>query len=380
MFWRFIVLGAWITVSISWTGCSSGDRPKSSKPSTQVVQRGKIDYRERLGVASFAPRLLPVAMQKLPIGFYKDYSCLGMPFKTENGVVNYLPVIQYKARDDKESHRALVSVLWKSGQFPKLPGIELSDLLKLTELSKLEELLVARFQKGHLASGDLLVLGNEPGYKPNSDLRTPAEIISDAILLLDIFKRNELNLRLALGGVSTSKNQFTLDAYGGRTGMDFFKQILEKADGKVKFDAFIIHPYASDPLRPSAADSIRQIVEFRQVMKEFSLRDADLIVGEVGVPFADANASAEEDCDYLEQILEFCLTKTDDDLGNPNDKNLLVQKLIWYTLCPPDTSIYGFSTSKYLDLPRSALLTSSGELTELGKSFKSTVERLSHRE
>ena len=104
----------------------------------------------------------------------------------------YMPVIQYRSKSDSEPARLLVSMAWKAGQIPRLPETVLKQLLVAMSLSAFEEWLIGNTGAKGIPDGTVFLLGNEPGYRPNSDDRTAGEIIEDAVLIKDLFRRNNL--------------------------------------------------------------------------------------------------------------------------------------------------------------------------------------------
>jgi len=365
----FIVIGSGILC-----GCSSGPEIKE-RVVTKELQT-QIDYIARIGVASVTPDLIPVAEKKLPLGFFKDYSCFGRENSAQKSNLTYMPVIQYKSKSDSKRARSLVSIAWQTDQIPKLPGIGLKQLLVTMKLSEFETWLIDQTGPDGIPDGTVFLLGNEPGYRPNNDDRTAKEIVQDAVLIKNLFLRHNLRHQLALGGISTPKNDLAREAYGGKFGNEFFREILEEARDRVSFDAFVIHPYPTDVVKLSAHDSFGQIIELRHIMHEFGQRDKPLFVGEVGVPFPVAANRRNEVCSYFEQLLELCLTARDPELGLPSDGGRMVQRFTWYLLCSPENAITGFSDQPGLDLEASALMRADGTLTDIGEALVRTVNHL----
>ncbi len=334
------------------------------------------EYRARIGVVSLTPELLALAEKTLPLGFYKDYSCFGRENPTTQANLAYMPIIQYKSKTDTQPVRSAVSIAWHTGQFPKLPGIELDQLLLTTELSEIGPWLADHTGADGIPDGTVFLLGNEPGFRPNNDDRTAEEIVQDAVLIKELFSRHNLKHRLALGGISTPRSTLVREAYAGRSGNEFFREILDAARDKVAFDAFVVHPYPTDVHQLSAQESYDQIIEFRRIMHEFGQRDKPLFVGEVGLPFPALRGKRDAVCRYAGELIESCLTGRDPQLGLPGDDHRLVQRITWYVLCPPRQPIVGFSDNPALDLEASALMRADGTLTDIGETLVRTIDRL----
>jgi len=330
----------------------------------------------RVGVSVQLYGTLATRGKELPIGWYKDFGCFGQPLESAGRDVEYVPILLYKSQEDVAGREDVVRQMWDAGEFLSLPGLTVDDVLDAGTLSRLKKRIkrdADRFPKG-----TLFLVGNEPGYSGMGNGRTPEEIVHDAKLLKTLLYDLDRGYRLGLGGISTARCKYTKQAYRGVYGIDFFKRILQ-ACGESQFDAFVIHPYP-DPLSPSCPsfeDSRDQIIEFRQVLAEHGLRDKELLVGEIGVPFP--GLKEEDKSTFAKDLVEFMLTQTDGRIGNPSDHNLLVQRFCWFSLTPPDVSIPGLTDNPRLDFKASALVDVHGELTALGKVFFKTVDRVSRK-
>jgi hypothetical protein len=344
MFTRLLFLA--LINGVLWSYSSRPDVTEQAVTTARVTQN---DYIARIGVASVTPDLVPLAEKNLPLGFYKDYSCFGRENPATWSNLTYMPVIQYKSKSDSRLARLLVTIAWHTGQIPKLPGTELKQLLVAMNLSKFETWIVDHTGADGIPDGTVFLLGNEPGYRPNNDDRTAKEIVQDAVLIKDLFSRHNLQHQLALGGINTSKNELAREAYGGRLGSELFREILDEAQDRVAFDAFVIHPYPSDVHNLSAQDSFGQIIELRRIM---------------------------DVCRYVEELIELCLTGRDPELGLPHDDNRLVQRFTWYLLCSPANAITGISDQPGLDLDASALMRPDGTVTDIGEALVRTVDGL----
>ena len=101
-----------------------------------------------------------------------------------------------------------------------------------------------------------------------------------------------------------------------------------------------------------------------------------MIVGEVGVPFTAARGKEDLIRKFTADFLEFCLTYRDAEVGNPNDDQRVVQKIVWFLLSPPKQPMVGFSDNPSLDLKLSSLMDHQGKLTPLGETFATTIRRI----
>jgi len=332
----------------------------------------KTRMQQRIGVNCLPGDNIRSAAERLPLGWYKDCTFLGSCFEASDGAVEYVPILSYKGKHDNLGAAIVARVLWIAGKLPKIPGWTLADLLDAQSLARLGRRLAR--EDARFPPGTLFQLGIEPGYSPNGDNRSPAEVVQDGRRVKAMLDGLGVGYRLALGGISTPENQLMKQAYGGIYGMEFFENVLDACDG-FKFDVLVVHPYPSDPASPSAfQDSREQIIQFRKIMARLGLRKTELLVGEVGVPFS--GVGQQQAVAFTSQIVEFILAATDEEIGNPEDANRLVQKFCWFALSPPAFRIPGITDSPGLDFSASALLSPSGELTAVGRAFREAITPL----
>lgn len=326
---------------------------------------------QRIGVNCLPGDNVRSAADRLPLGWYKDYTFLGRRFETPDAAVEYVPILTYQGKHDNLGAAVLTRLLWVAGRLPRIPGCTLADVLDAQSLARLGRRLAR--EEARFPPGTLFQLGVEPGYSPNGDDRSPVEIVQDARQIKAMLDGLGRGYRLALGGISTPENQWTKHGYRGIYGMKFFENVLDASQG-FEFDALVVHPYPADPTDPSAfQDSRDQVIAFRKVMARRGLQETDLLVGEIGVPFA--GVTQQQAVAFTSPIVEFLLTATDKEIGNPGDANHLVQKFCWFSLSPPTFRIPGFTDNPNLDLSASALLSPDGELTAVGNAFREAAIR-----
>ena len=327
---------------------------------------------DRAGVNIFDASHLPAGWENLPFAWYKDFSALSPPLvRGEGGArLEYVPILTWQAGRDNFVIRALASAAFLKGDVPHPESMGLADFRDLISLERLEQRI--RRDVSRWPHGSLFLVGIEPGYRPNGDARSPEAIVRDAAVLRKTLDAMDRGYRLGLGGISTPRNAFTHDAYGGIYGLEFLDRILE-LPRSFEFDAFVIHPYPSNPVAPSAEDSAEQIRAMRRLLARHGLRDRELIVGEVGTPFRGVDVA--EATAYAGEIVEFMLTAEDPETGNPRDGNRLVQRFSWMLLSPLHRPMPGFSDNPSLDFEISALVDLGGTLTPVGQAFLAALGR-----
>ncbi len=344
------------------------------RPTTPVVEDAYGDddtgLRSRLGVA-LVGSAVPLRNSGLPIGWYKDYTFEGAALAGDEATIRYTPVLLYQSKRDNFMFRRLLRFFWHLGYVPHAPDSTVCSMLDAFSLERLE--MRIRQAPDRYPPGTLFFAGSEPGYRWADDDRTPREIVDDSRRLRALLDRLDRGYRLALGGISTPRNELTRSAYGGMHGIGFLESILDLA-GDLEFDAFVIHPYPSDPAGEWVEDTKRQITEFRRVLFERGLQEKELIVGEVGTPFTGAPEA--EVALFLEEVLRFTLTHRDREIGNPNDDYRLVQRTFWFLLAPPSIEIAGFTDNPAMEFDVTSLLTSQGGVTPLARRLEEVVSEL----
>jgi hypothetical protein len=326
---------------------------------------------QRIGVNCLPGDNVRDAANLLPLGWYKDYAFTGVGFATASGAVDYVPIFTYQGKNDNFRAALLIRALWGVNLFPKIPGVTLTDIVDSQSLVGLRQRLVR--DSARLPRGTLFQLGIEPGYSPNGDARSPTEIVQDARRVKTMLDSLEKGYRLALGGIATPESAFFKRAYRGVCGLEFFERILDVC-GDFSFAALVIHPYPAAPTQPSAfEDACSQVVAFRRIMAARGLRETEVMVGEIGLPFRGVGEP--DVVAFTSQMVEFLLTATDAAIGDPGDGNRLVQRFCWFNLSSPTRRIRGFTDNPGLDLSASALLNPDGELTPVGRAFQEAVLR-----
>jgi len=330
---------------------------------------GVRDVSRRVGVNVLVREHLALAAGagELPIAWYKDLGHCGQRLERGDAIIDYVPILLYQGRHDNEKTLKLLRKVFDDGQIPNPLGITTSDFLDATSIPRLSAMIEDGSHR--YPEGTLFQLGSEPGLSYAGDERTPAELVTDAKRIKEMLGGFGRSYQLALGGISTARCEAGKMGYRGIYGIDYFKQVL-KVCGDFTFDAYVIHPhpFPSETKKPSFEDSRDQIIEFRRVMAEHGLRSKPLLVGEVGIGFRGTKEG--EALRFAGNIVTFMLTHQDAAIGNPKDRNLLVQRFCWWCLSPPTLP----EPTPIFDHGMTSLLDEGGEVTALGRVFIETVE------
>jgi hypothetical protein len=340
--------------------------PRGTNTPPDVIRRVGVNLVHREDLVRHAA--------ELPVGWYKNFHLHGPPVLAAEREIEHVPILLYQGKVDNPPGHQLVRELWDSGRLGRQPGVTLEDMLDSVSLSRLEARMRSGWEKPPYT---LFLLGIEPGLRGCGDDRTPAEIVSDAVALKRMLDRIGRGYRLGLGGMSTARHEFVRQSYGVPA-IDFFRAILDRASAEgFQFDAFTIHPYPSVLTRPVVEDSWDQIVEFRQVLADYGLRERELLVGEIGAPGTGADPHAIQR--FAQEMIQAMLTATDARTGNPGDGHRLVQRFCWFCLSAPRFSVPGQTDNPLFDFPLTTLVDGRGALTALGEVFVEVVERLRSR-
>ncbi|MCP3995923.1 MAG: hypothetical protein GY722_12795 [bacterium] len=331
------------------------------------------DVRDRLGVVVVGTSD-PLRGSRVPVGWYKNYTADGGALPGDPFDFRYTPVLLYQGKRDNFRFRGLLRLFWNLGYIPHNPKTTLCSALAALSLEGLE--VQIRHRADRHPPGTMFVAGSEPGYHWSDDDRTPREIVDDSRKLRHLLDGMDRGYRLALGGISTPRTELTRSAYG-MEGVDFLARILDLA-GDLEFDAFVIHPYPADFAGASFADTKQQIIDFRRVLAARGMQDKDLIIGEVGIPFRDAQA--DDVAGFLEEIVRFSLSYRDPEIGHPGDDYRLAQRTFWYLMAPPSVDIPGITDNPSMDHELTSLATSSGQPTPLGRRLEAIVAELERPE
>jgi len=202
----------------------------------------------------------------------------------------------------------------------------------------------------HANPGSLWLIGNEPDVRWQ-DGATPREYALVYHELYTFLKEQDPNCRVAIGGVSqpTSLRLHYLDMI-----LEEYQQLYATS---IPVDVWNTHAFILREERDSwgvdvppgmPADTgalygvedhddleifIRQIVAFRQWMRDRGERDKPLIVSEYGILMPeDYGFTFERVRGFMYATFHYFLTAADGELGYPADDNRLVQRWAWYSL------------------------------------------------
>lgn len=242
-----------------------------------------------------------------------------------------------------------------------------------------------------LNTGALWLIGNEPEC-PNQENLTPdvyAQRYHEAYQSIKIWDPTAL---VAIGGIVEPTPlrllwlERTMEAYEQQQGVpmevdvwNIHIQILpEGADTGEGYDnnAGAGVPVGIDwmaegifPRQYNLADCASvpifqtMVRDFRQWMKDQGEQDKDLVISEMGVLMpsiylveggTEAERKARGDLlieRFMVEVFDWLLTETDEETGNPNDDDLLVQRWLWFSLngsfWDEQTNPLGFNGSLY---------------------------------
>jgi hypothetical protein len=234
--------------------------------------------------------------------------------------------------------------------------------------------------------GTIWQVGNEIGYKPQRDARTPQQYAEDYHRCREMLKEVNPTYRLALGAVILAEDERVRKGYvGGRGGVHYL-QCVHKAyetnyRSRLPADFYTASAYVFGNRGVDAELFREQIISFREFLAGLGRADVGLIIHEYGCPFRGPTAEAR--VAFMRETFEFLANARDDRIGCAADHGRLVQRWAWFTT----QSVPALRKLRRLglaalstDLGQTSLFTRSGDLTCLGRAYTEQVAAMSNEE
>jgi len=255
--------------------------------------------------------------------------------------------------------------------------------------------------------GTTWLIGNEVGFAPNGDTRSPHQYARDYHDAYEALKSLDMDYLVAPTSIVTTPRKETSDGYSPVTGypsiyfqaldrsreilelirsgricehaVAYLEQVMEKYRKQfaeeMPIDVFNIHPYARNVEEgcTDADDVLEQVAAFRRFMKLRGYRDCPLMISEIGCPLG--TPPPDDVAAFLTRVLPDLLNLYSETLGPEADDYRLVQRIAWVAGAPPERPEF---SPPGINWNQTTLLDSDGNLTPLGQTFNNTVQRLSH--
>lgn len=243
--------------------------------------------------------------------------------------------------------------------------------------------------RGHLSAypdGTLWLIGNEIGFRPQHDTRTPERYAADFHECRSMLLRINATFRIAVGPVILSESAAITENYVGATGgLEYLAGVLaayRKAHAQdLPADAFSATAHVLGGNGADLATFQAQVIRFRTLLADHGLREREAIVTEFGVAYGDPPFEAV--ARFLSESIAFLDRERSDQIGCPKDDDRLIQRWAWFTAHPlgvvDKLRLLGWGALG-LNLSRTSLFNSNGELNYLGHAYQDAVHEAVQRE
>ncbi|MBM4185528.1 MAG: hypothetical protein FJ207_15130 [Gemmatimonadetes bacterium] len=244
-------------------------------------------------------------------------------------------------------------------------------------LAALEEQIRAR--PSAYPDGTLWLIGNEIGYRPQHDSRTPERYAADFHECRSMLLRINPTFRIAVGPVILSDSSTIIRDYvGGAGGLGYLAGVAaayRKAYGAdIPADAFTATGHVLEGNGVNLAIFEAQVVRFRTFLANNGFRQREAIITEFGVAYGDP--TFEEIAHFLAKSTAFLDGARMPDIGCPKDDDRLIQRWAWFTAHPlgmvEKLRRLGFGALS-LDLAQTSLFNANGALNYLGRTYQDSV-------
>jgi hypothetical protein len=233
--------------------------------------------------------------------------------------------------------------------------------------------------------GTLFVVGNEIGYGPQRDHRTPERMASDFGACREALLAANPSFRFALGPVILSDAPAVARDYvGGSGGLAYLDGVLEAwrrehgAPIPADFFAATSHVLEGDGVDLGAFRA--GILRLRGFLAERGLAGRGVLITEYGVPIGRPGPERIER--FLREATAFLLEARDPTIGCPADGGRLVQRFAWFLADSPGPleklRLLG-PAAFAVRLSQTALFTRGGRLTHLGAAYASAAREAARR-
>ena len=289
---------------------------------------------------------LPKGSEKLRAAWYIGYDHLGHGTDT----IEYVPILHY------------------SGE-KTLPFLDRRPP-ELKSVAALRDYINEHHER--FPPGTTWLIGNEVGYAPNGDTRSPHQYAKDYHDAYKLLKSLDMDYRVAHTSIITTPRPEVADGYATIRGrilvyeqaLDSQREILESIrSGRIcehavayleqvleeyrdqfaeemPIDIFNIHAYARNLEEGSTDvdDVLEQVAAFRRFMKVRGYRDCPLMISEIGCPLG--TPSPDDVAAFLTRVFRDLLNLYSESLGPEADDYRLVQRIAWVGGAPPERPEY----------------------------------------
>jgi len=246
-----------------------------------------------------------------------------------------------------------------------------------------------RYVRTHPASypdRTIWLVGNEIGYVPGGDARTPEQYADDYHRCHRMLKRLNPSYRVAIGPIILSQHQeYAVAPYvEHQGGYHYLTRVLEAYQEKYGTDLPVDCYSATAHLLQNRGTNVellkQHVIRYRQFLADRGQRDKELIITEFSCgALRMFDTTPEEIVGFMEEAFHYLTTAKDADIGCPRDGGHLVQKWAWFIL----GSVNPFlklalvkAGAFHFDFSQTSLTNRDGRFNCLGKTYAEYVNGL----
>jgi hypothetical protein len=231
----------------------------------------------------------------------------------------------------------------------------------------------------------LFVLGNEIGYRPQQDSRTPEQYARDFQACAAMLRGLDRSYRVAAGPVILAEGGLATRGYvGGGDGLAYLDAVLEaypRLHGEpLPADFLSATAHVSEGEGVDLAVFERQVVRFRRFLAERGLAERRVVITEFGAPLG--SPAPRDVAAFLAGAMQFLASARDEATGCPADGHRLVQRFAWFTAhaLPTVEKLRSLGAAAFLiDLSQTSLFTRDGRLNYLGKAYAAAARQITQQ-
>lgn len=237
-----------------------------------------------------------------------------------------------------------------------------------------------RANKETYPDGTIWLVGNEIGYIPQKDYRSPEQYAQDYHRCYRLLNGIDPSYEVAVGPIILSENEkYVKGKYvEGKGGIHYLQRVLEAYKNKygqnIPVDYYTATAYVFEKQGVDTQTFKAQIIKFRKFLADQGEADKGLVITEFGC--VQKGPGPTEIVDFMYEAFNFLTTASDKNSGCTTDGSRLVQRWAWFTLHDVNllAKLRALGPGAFrLDFSRTSLFNKSGALSTVGKGYAEYV-------